>query len=160
VFINQSVIKQLIPYTCYLLATAIICYIIFWQLMPPALTIEEVIKFTKMGAIEVAGLKHLTLVLVQNISVIYWSLLALIFASRYLEHANKLTRYVSDASYWVYLKHVPVLLYIQMPLLSLNISIYLKFLIALIITLVICFSSYHLLVRSSLIGQLLNGTKR
>jgi len=158
-FINQSAIKRLIPYTEYLLITAIFSFVIFWQLMPSALSIEQIIKFTEDGSIAVGGIKHLILVLVQSISVVYWSLLALIFASRYLEHANKLTRYVSDASYWVYLIHVPVLLYIQMPLLSLDISIFLKFLIALISTLAICFTSYHLFVRFSLIGKLLNGFK-
>jgi len=158
-FIKKSVIKQLAPFTNYLLITGIISFAIFWYLMPPALTIEQVIKFTKSGSIEVGGTQHFILVLVQSIAVVYWSLLALIFASRYLEHANKVTRYISDASYWVYLIHVPVLLYIQMPLLSLNISIFLKFIIALIVTLTICFTSYHLLVRFSFIGKLLNGTK-
>lgn len=159
IFMNQSVIKQLTPFTNYLFITAIISYSIFWQLMPSALTIEQVIKFTKDGFIGVSGIKHLILVLVQSISLVYWSLLALIFANRYLNHVNKITRYISDASYWVYLIHVPVLLYIQMPLLSLDISIYLKLLIALISTLAICFISYHLFVRFSLIGKLLSGLK-
>ena len=159
VFINQSVVKKLIPFTRYLLATAVISYIIFWQLMPPALTIEQVIKFAQDGEIKVRGIKHLTLVLAQNISVTYWSLLALIFASRYLEHANKFTRYISDASYWVYLTHMPVLLYIQIPLISFNISIFLKFFIALTFTFTMCFTSYHLIVRFSLIGKFLNGVR-
>lgn len=159
IFINQSIVKQLIPFTRYLLATAVISYIIFWQLMPPALTIEQVIKFAQDGEIEVRGVKHLSLVLAQSISVTYWSLLALIFSSRYLEHANKFTRYISDASYWVYLIHIPVLLYIQMLLLSLNISIYLKFFIAVITCLIVCFISYQLFVRFSIIGKLLNGIK-
>jgi len=158
-FINKSIIKQLAPFTNYLLVAGIISFAIFLYFMPPALTIEQVIKFTKSGSIEVGGTKHFILVLLQSIAVVYWSLLALIFASRYLEHANKVTRYISDASYWVYLIHVPVLLYIQMPLLSLDISIYLKFLISLISTLAICFASYHLLVRFSFIGRLLNGIK-
>lgn len=159
IFINQTVIKQLIPFTRYLLATAIISYIIFWQLMPPALTIEQVIKFSQDGAIKVCGVKHLIHVLAQSISVVYWSLLALIFASRYLDHANKFTRYITDSSYWVYLVHVPVLLYIQMPLLSLDISIFLKFIIGVTITLIVSFASYQILVRFSFIGKLLNGIK-
>ena len=159
IFINQTVIKQLFPFTRYLLATAIISYIIFWQLMPPALTIEQVIKFSQDGAIKVYGVKHLMHVLAQSISVVYWSLLALIFASRYLDHANKFTRYITDSSYWVYLVHVPVLLYIQMPILSLDISIFLKFIIGVTITLIVSFASYHIFIRFSFIGKLLNGIK-
>ncbi|WP_432760780.1 hypothetical protein [Pseudoalteromonas aurantia] len=95
----------------------------------------------------------------QSISIVYWSLLAIVLAYKFLQCKNTLTRYISDASYWVYLIHVPILIYIQMPLLALDISIYLKFLISVVFTLAISFASYHLLIRFSFMGKLLNGKK-
>ena len=159
IYLNQSVIKQLTPFTPYLFLVGIISFILFLELIPPALSIQDVIEYTVKGKLDVSGTKHLILVLAQNISLVYWSLISLIMAQKYLNQENTITRYISDASYWVYLMHMPVLIYIQMPLLSINLPILIKLFIALFVTFTLCFASYHLFVRKTLIGRLLNGQK-
>ena len=78
---------------------------------------------------------------------------------RYGSHYSSKLRYVSDASYWVYLIHLPLTGIIPALIVNLNIPGSFKFFIVLVITSLICFLSYHYLVRSSFIGKFLNGRK-
>ena len=69
-------------------------------------------------------------------------------------------RWLADASYWVYLVHLPLLFAIQYRLLDLQMHWSAKFAIATLCTLALSFASYQLLVRHTPIGGLLNGTRR
>ncbi len=78
---------------------------------------------------------------------------------RYSSQYSKVLRYLSDSSYWVYLVHFfgttgfGIFLYnSSMPLLP-------KILINIFLTSVVCLLSYHLFVRYSWIGKLLNGRR-
>ena len=68
-------------------------------------------------------------------------------------------RYLSDASYWTYLVHLPVLFAIQYPLMDLELAWPIKWAISVGVTLVVCLGSYHVAVRTTLIGRLLNGRR-
>ncbi|MFK7799250.1 MAG: acyltransferase family protein [Aureispira sp.] len=74
------------------------------------------------------------------------------------EHSARM-RYISDASYWVYLVHFPFTIFIPALLFHWNIHGTLKFLIVMTSTSIISFVTYHSFVRSSFIGQFLNGRK-
>ncbi|WP_103864754.1 acyltransferase family protein [Aquimarina sp. I32.4] len=68
-------------------------------------------------------------------------------------------RYISDASYWVYLVHLPLTAIIPGFLYDWDMPATIKFLTVLISTTTICFVTYHFLVRASFIGKFLNGRK-
>jgi peptidoglycan/LPS O-acetylase OafA/YrhL len=68
-------------------------------------------------------------------------------------------RYISDASYWVYLVHIPIVIYIPSLIFEWQVPAMLKFLTVLSVTTIICFGTYHLFVRSTFIGKFLNGRK-
>ena len=74
------------------------------------------------------------------------------------QHSAKM-RYISDASYWVYLIHLPLTGIIPSLIVGLRIPGSFKFIIVLVITSFICFVSYHYMVRSTFIGKFLNGRK-
>jgi len=78
---------------------------------------------------------------------------------RYGSNYSSKMRYISDASYWVYLIHLPLTGIIPALIVDLNIPGSLKFLIVFVITTLICFVTYHYFVRSSFIGKFLNGRK-
>ncbi|TMO69316.1 acyltransferase family protein [Pseudoalteromonas aurantia] len=160
-YFNEAAIKNLTPYTPYLCAVALISYACYLFLFPKPPRTEQLISLiqTQTHHKSTFDPHHFLLVVIQSISIVYWSLLAIVLAYKFLQCKNTLTRYISDASYWVYLIHVPILIYIQMPLLALDISIYLKFLISVVFTLATSFASYHLLIRFSFMGKLLNGKK-
>lgn len=68
-------------------------------------------------------------------------------------------RYVSDSSYWVYLLHLPFTVILPGLIANWNIPATFKFLFVVSITTVICFVTYHYLVRSTFIGAFLNGRR-
>jgi glucans biosynthesis protein C len=91
----------------------------------------------------------------------FWmTLCCVIYGKRWLDRSNRLLRYLADASYWVYIVHLPVLLAIQYRLLDIHTSWQAKFTITVVATLGISFASYHLLVRNTVLGKLLNGARR
>jgi glucans biosynthesis protein C len=78
---------------------------------------------------------------------------------RYASNHSALMRYVSDASYWVYLVHLSIVVLIPSFIVNWPIPPTLKFLTVLSLTGLICFVSYHYLVRTTFIGKFLNGRK-
>ena len=72
---------------------------------------------------------------------------------------NPMVRFISDSSYWVYLIHLPLVAFITFFMFKITIFAELKFLVAIILTTAICLVTYKYLVRSTIIGILLNGKK-
>ncbi|RLT99338.1 MAG: hypothetical protein D9N11_14165 [Ketobacter sp.] len=75
------------------------------------------------------------------------------------DHFSRLARYLSEASYWVYLIHLPITVAVPMLIEHWPIAREIKFSLVLIMTLSLSVLSYHLLVRSTFIGWLLNGKR-
>jgi peptidoglycan/LPS O-acetylase OafA/YrhL len=80
-------------------------------------------------------------------------------ALRFLSSYNPVRRYVADASYWIYLMHMPVVaaLAVWVGFWPLHWSIKYPFILAVCFT--VLFLSYHYFVRPTFIGKLLNGRK-
>ncbi len=72
---------------------------------------------------------------------------------------HPVVRYVADASYWVYLVHLPMMMFLQEELYAWSIPIFLKFLLTLLATTIVGFASYALFVRYTFIGTILNGPR-
>ena len=68
-------------------------------------------------------------------------------------------RYISDSSYWVYLIHLPLTAIIPAFVWKLPFPSLVKFIVVLSLTIFICFTTYHYLVRNTFIGKFLNGRK-
>ena len=71
---------------------------------------------------------------------------------------NKVTYFVNSA-YWVYIVHFFITILLPGLIYDLQISVYLKYLIVLTATSIICFTTYHFFVRKTFIGVFLNGKK-
>ena len=74
-----------------------------------------------------------------------------------LRKENTFIRYLSDSSYWLYIIHLPLVVVLQFLVRDWPINALLKFLLINIATITLLLVSYHLLVRSTWIGWLLNG---
>ena len=72
---------------------------------------------------------------------------------------NAKLRFISDGAYWMYLIHLPIVTLITFFMFNLHIPIEIKFLIAIVMTSIICLSTYKYFVRSTPIGILLNGRR-
>ncbi|QHI38979.1 Glucans biosynthesis protein C [Kordia antarctica] len=78
---------------------------------------------------------------------------------RYGSKHSARMRYISDASYWVYLIHLPLTIILPIAVWKLPIGAIPKFLLVTFLTTVICFVTYHFFVRNTFIGKFLNGRK-
>jgi ABC-type multidrug transport system ATPase subunit/peptidoglycan/LPS O-acetylase OafA/YrhL len=80
-------------------------------------------------------------------------------ALRFLSGYSAARRYVADASYWIYLAHLPVVVAFQIWVGHWQLHWGVKYPFVLVGSFAVLFLSYHLLVRPSFIGQLLNGRR-
>ncbi|HEX2973313.1 MAG TPA: acyltransferase family protein [Tepidisphaeraceae bacterium] len=78
---------------------------------------------------------------------------------RYLDRPIYTLRYLTDASYWIYLAHLPLIIWLQGMLANVQISALAKFAVVLAIAVPILIVSYHYGVRATIIGQFLNGRR-
>jgi hypothetical protein len=78
---------------------------------------------------------------------------------KYAERPSRVARYASDASYWVYLAHYPLVIALGGVLAPLALPAGLKFVLVVGIAAPTLFLTYHLFVRYTLIGVFLNGRR-
>lgn len=90
-----------------------------------------------------------------------WSCtLALIgMALRFLSSPSSVRRYLADASYWIYLVHVPLVMALQVVASLLQWPWWIEYPLALMVAVALLLASYELCVRHSFIGAWLNGRR-
>jgi glucan biosynthesis protein C len=86
---------------------------------------------------------------------VWMTCVCLVAGRSLLSRSNRLLRYLSDSSYWVYIIHLPVLFVIQYRLMDGELWWGTKFAISVIATFGLCLLSYHALVRKTVVGKLL-----
>ena len=75
-------------------------------------------------------------------------------------HENRVWRYISEASYWIYLTHLPVVFYLQAALAPLGWPWWFKLLSTSVVTFLTLTITYHFAVRTTIIGRILNGKRK
>ena len=144
---QPALLVKLRPLAPWLLAGAIGAYgLLFWSTGGFIATASSPLPRPVLALLEAAAGAWMTL----------WCLLA---AQRWLAGHNAVMRWLADASYWVYLAHLPVLFAIQYRLLDVAMPWPAKFAIAVVGTSLVCLASYQALVRHTLLGRLLNGAR-
>ena len=68
-------------------------------------------------------------------------------------------RYVSDSSYWLYLWHLPLIVFAQRFVLTWPMNAHLKFFLICVVVTTVLLATYQLGVRYTLIGTMLNGKR-
>ena len=81
------------------------------------------------------------------------------FFAKFLSGAKPWVRYLADASYWIYLIHIPILVTVQLAIADSGIPPILRLTIATSVSLAVSFATYALLVRQTAIGRLLHGPR-
>lgn len=80
-------------------------------------------------------------------------------ALRFMSGFSPTWRYLADASYWLYLIHLPIVMALQVALSQRDWPGLVKFAIILVVAIPAMLASYHLLVRFTFIGAILNGRR-
>lgn len=81
-------------------------------------------------------------------------------ALRFLPNFSATRRYLADASYWMYLIHLPIVMALQVLVSSLDWAWPVKFMTILLVAFLVMLVSYQSLVRYSVLGAVLNGRRR
>ncbi len=105
------------------------------------------------------GLTKLALAFAYSTAIWCWCFATIGLAMRVLSRESTRIRYVADASYWIYLVHLPIVAALQVAVGHLPLHWSLKFPLILIASFALLFASYRYLVRSTFIGQFLNGRR-
>lgn len=126
------------------LAGAMVCLYVLGQQAP--------------GAI-IHNYKHLYAV-AYAIALICWTLAFVGAGIKYLSTPNATIRTLADASYWMYIMHLPLVMALQTALLQVDLHWSIKFLTINIVSCAVLLGSYFFYVRSTWIGLMLNGRRQ
>lgn len=88
-----------------------------------------------------------------------WTFAVVGLSLRFLSNYSPVRRYIADSSYWLYMIHVPLIMALQIMVSQLAWVWWVKFPLILLVAFPLMFASYHLLVRYSFIGAILNGRR-
>jgi peptidoglycan/LPS O-acetylase OafA/YrhL len=88
-----------------------------------------------------------------------WTFAAIGMSLRFLSGFSRARRYLADASYWMYLVHIPLVVALQAGVSHMPWAAPLKLLFVLGVTMPVLLVSYQLLVRNTFIGAFLNGRR-
>ncbi len=91
-----------------------------------------------------------------------WGLVAVTIGlfRRFLDRPSPGVRYVADGSYWLYLVHLPLVVWLQVAVAEWPLHWAIKLPFIAIVTVVVALLAYDLFVRSTFIGRVLNGRRR
>lgn len=91
-----------------------------------------------------------------------WSLVFLTIGvfKKLCPRPNAFARYVADSSYWMYLIHLPIVVWLQVAVAELPLHWSLKLALISTMTITVSLLTYDLFVRSTFIGWVLNGRRR
>jgi len=105
------------------------------------------------------GWTKLALAVTYPVATWAWTFAVIGLALRFLSGHSPARRYVADASYWLYLIHLPIVLALQELVSGLDWPWPAKLALIQGVALPLMFASYQLLVRHSFIGAILNGPR-
>ncbi|MGQ0801123.1 MAG: acyltransferase family protein [Pseudomarimonas sp.] len=89
-----------------------------------------------------------------------WTLALVGMSLRFCSAASPLRRYLADASYWIYLIHIPLVMALQVVAVQMDWPWWIEYPLALSVAMGLMLVSYHYGVRNHAIGRLLNGKSR
>lgn len=100
-----------------------------------------------------------TVLLVSGIAA--WSTMFAVWGlfAKFLSGARPWVRYLADASYWIYLIHLPILVFMQLSLARTDLPLLLRLSISTTVAIGVALATYALLVRYTKIGNLLHGPR-
>lgn len=78
---------------------------------------------------------------------------------RFFDKERPAVRYLADASYWMYIFHLPIVFFLQTAFMDVSLHWSIKFVLINLFTCIPLILSYHWMVRSTWMGAILNGRR-
>ena len=89
-----------------------------------------------------------------------WTFALVGLGLRFLSGHNRVRRYLADASYWIYLAHLPLVMALQVAMSRVQWPWFVEFALTLAVAMALLLISYDLFVRNGFIGAWLNGRRK
>lgn len=153
IYQKQEVIESFKPWALPLLVVSVVLYAYLYSQLPATVSLMDAMQKPAWSW------GHLGMALIESAIAVYMSIVCLVYGARLLAKQNPVYRYIADASYWIYIIHLPLVFYLQFLLMNSGWNAWLQFAFVSLVTLLIGFISYALLVRWTPIGLLLNGKR-
>jgi peptidoglycan/LPS O-acetylase OafA/YrhL len=153
-FGREGLLERLQPLCWPLMVTGLLLFIPHYVRLP-VLDIDLIQQATEP--------QSLVSRLVDSILAAYLSAMltisALLVGQRFLSRSSAWLKFCADGSYWVYLIHLPVVLFLQTLLIPLGLPVILKLSLVCFATLLFCFATYVVFVRYTPVGWMLHGSR-
>lgn len=153
-FGREQFLERLRPYTWLIIAISIVLFIPYYRLMP----VLDLSALDVNAAPISHGFRLAEAALTAYLSVLL-TIASLLLGQRYLNGKSGLLSFVADSSYWTYLIHLPIVLFLQTLLTPLDQPLVLKLGAVVLGTIVACLTTYVVFVRYTPIGWLLHGKR-
>jgi ABC-type Mn2+/Zn2+ transport system ATPase subunit len=105
------------------------------------------------------GAARLAFASVYGVASWCWTFAIIGGAMRFLSANRPKVRYLADSSYWLYLLHLPLVFALQQAMSNWPLHWSIKFPLLLAVATTLLLASYHYFVRSTFIGEMLNGRR-
>ena len=89
-----------------------------------------------------------------------WTFALIGVSMRFLSGPSTVRRTMADASYWIYIAHIPLVMALQVAMSRVQWPWFVEFALVLAVSMALLLASYDLLVRNSVIGAWLNGQRK
>ncbi|MFM7517220.1 MAG: acyltransferase family protein [Pirellula sp.] len=153
-FGREELLDRLQPWRWLLVSASVFLFVPHYYLLP--VLDVELIK-------EVAESRNVTPTLFEAVLASYLSALltlsALLIGQRFLARSNAWLKFCADSSYWVYLIHLPIILFLQTLLIPIAIPVLGKLVLVILVTWLFCMATYVVFVRYTPIGWMLIGKR-
>jgi glucans biosynthesis protein C len=94
-----------------------------------------------------------------SVAIWAWTIAIVGAALRFCSNESPVRRYVADASYWIYLIHIPVVMALQTVVAQWPLPWFVKYAAVLLVAFPIMLATYQWLVRYTFVGAILNGRR-
>ena len=153
-FGREQFLESWRPYVWHVLASCVLMFAPYYLLMP-VLDLSSIVAGKSSQSLWIQAAEAC---LTAYLSVLL-TIASLLLGQRYLAGKNPFLSFVADSSYWVYLLHLPIALFLQTLLVPVAWPLWLKFIAVLIGTVIPCMATYLVFVRYTPLGWLLHGKR-
>ncbi len=153
-FGREAVLGRLQPWRWLLILASVLLFVPHYYRLP-VLDVELLKKAAESRTIAPTLFES---VLASYLSVLL-TLSALLVGQRFLARSNAWLKFCADSSYWVYLIHLPIILFLQTLLIPIAIPVFVKLLLVILVSWLFCLATYVVFVRYTPIGWMLNGKR-
>ena len=150
-------VERLQAYLRPLGLAALLMFPIFYALLPTEFPLDDIVSGVLLSP--PLSIHQVGVAVLEAYLSVYLVLSALCLGRRWLSRESPALRYVADASYWIYLVHLPLVLLLQTLVAELAWNVWIKFFAVSAVTLALAALSYDAAVRYTWVGAMLNGRK-